>query len=231
MKKSLLLYIALGILVLILVGFGWWYLFLHAPIVFKLAPEDASVSWTFVRTTDTVLLQKAKENLKRDLGLFGNEKYSDYELWVSIAQQYEMLGDGRKAYEALNRAITLERDQGLPWFNLAILLSNMGAEASARLAYAEAVKVEPMNMLFHTARIEFLITHFSSDYVGIEAAFADAERSFGDAPATLQVKALWYAKTGRIPEAITAWEKMRMLVPATSHAPIDKEIARLKTLL
>jgi tetratricopeptide (TPR) repeat protein len=229
--KKLFLFGGVGILVLLLVGAGWWYSSSRAPIVFELAPEDMSILWTFVRTTDPVLLAKAKENLERDQGLFGSAGYSDYSLWMSIAQQYEMLGDGYKAYEALNRAIALEPAEGLPWFNLGILLTELKAPASARLAYQEATKIEPRNMLFHTARIEFLIEQFPEDTTGIEAAFSDAEREFGDAAPVLQVKAKWYANAGKIPEAIQTWVKMKMLVPSASQAPIDREIARLKELL
>jgi len=199
--------------------------------------EGDTASWDLQGTYEgnAELEARAKNEIARLEGLFGGDQSgkdddpTDYILNVSIANQYELLGDGAKAYEYLGRAARIDPGTGLAWRNLGSLTERLGAFATARIAYAKAVEAQPQIAEYHLARLAFLTKHFAGETSAVEAAFGEAEAQFGDAPEIIQLKAQWHAGTGRIAEAIAAWERLKALVE--DDGAIEREIARLRALL
>ena len=201
--------------------------------------EGDTASWDLQGTYEgnAELEARAKNEIARLEGLFGGDQSgkdddpTDYILNVSIANQYELLGDGKRAYEYLGRAAAIDPiHTGLAWHNLGALMVKLGALKTARTAYAKAVEAQPDVSQYHIARLEFLTERFAEDTSAVEGAFQESEAQFGDDASILQVKAAWYTKTLRYQDAITALETMKRLMGG-SDAGIDREIARLKGLL
>jgi tetratricopeptide (TPR) repeat protein len=101
-------------------------------------------------------VEKEIDHLK---GLLGKGSIADYDLYVGIASQYELIGDGKSAYNYLSRAISDEPKRGLAYMNMGHLMEEMGAFTTAHKAYDAAVAAEPNNPVYQTARQEFLIHH------------------------------------------------------------------------
>ena len=223
-----------GVLVLIAVVATWWMYGLKThQILLPLAEEDTVSSWNFVGayTNNPELQAKAGVEIERLTSLIGNsEEYTDYQLNVAIATQYELLGDGAKAYEFLNRAAAIDSvHTGLAWANFGELMERLGALQTARVAYAKAVEAQPSIMGYHVTRLTFLTQHFATDSVAIEGAFSEAKTHFGESPQMLQIKAQWFASIGKIAEAIDTWKKVISMVGV--QPGIDKEIKRLQAKL
>ena len=231
-------FLIVAVLIILLAG-AWVFTrdsFTH-PL--PLAEGESIASWDFQgsHSDGGELEKKANDQIIRLRGLLGGDQSgtdddpTDYEIHVGVGNQYELLGDGKRAYEHLGRAVVLDpNNTGLAWHNLGALMVKLGALKTARTAYAKAVEAQPGVLQYHIARLEFLTERFAEDTSAIEGAFQEAEAQFGDAPPILQIKAGWYTKALRYQDAITALETMKRLMGG-SDADIDREIARLKGLL
>lgn len=114
---------------------------------FAMGNGEQVASWNFkgAYTGNAELTAKANTEIKRLKGLFGGKEFSDYILDVSIANQYDLQGDGANEFLYLKRALALDSDKtGLAWYNLGQLLGRLGAYQSARMALEKAVTVEPL---------------------------------------------------------------------------------------
>lgn len=177
---------------------------------------------------DHELETKAKNEITRLEELVGSGEETDYSYYVSIAGQYGYLGDGEKEYEYLRKALAIDSETtGLAWHNMGSLMARLGAKEAARSAYARAMKAQPIPQ-YITAYLEYLTQNFPEDSVAIEVAFTDAVQVSGaDSSAFWEIKARWLENTGKLQEAIDAWEKVKGFSPAAA-ALIDVEIARLR---
>ena len=171
MKKRVLIGAALAV---ILVGggiFAIWYK-TKVPTMLPLSTKDTISSWTFpgVGAGDAAQSEKAKKEIERLQNLFDKEQFSDYELYISIANQYELLGDGKKTYEYLNKAAAVAPSSGLAWYNMAQLMTRLGAYHTAQMAFEKAIHSEFNAIFYHTAYIEFLKKYLPADTAALEAA-------------------------------------------------------------
>lgn len=116
-----------------------------AQASFALAEGDTITSWDFqgAYTGNPELSAKAQDEISRLSGLLATATSSAMILSVGIANQYELLGDGKKQYEYLVRAIQADANAGLPWHNLGVLMERLGALKTARVAYDRAVLLQP----------------------------------------------------------------------------------------
>lgn len=140
---------------------------------------DSIASWDFrgAYTDNPELVAKAQTEIKRLSDLLNTATSSAMILSVGIANQYELLGDGKKQYEYLERAIRTNPENGLPWHNLGVLMERLGAYATARIAYERSALLQPQLSVYQYAYLEFLIQNMKDDVVGIEKAFSAAEES------------------------------------------------------
>lgn len=231
-RKTILIGVAVAALALGAAGF--WYMNSYAHPL-PIAEGDTVESWQLSGTYKDggELEKRATDEIARLEGLFGNPEGepTDYNLHVSIANQYELLGDGEAAYEHLGRAVAIDSEKtGLAWYNLGSLVNRLGAYNTARIAYANAVSAQPNIEQYQISYLEFLVNHFPEDTAVIEAVFNSAENQFKNPAAVLQIKAKWYVQTGNIQEAVTTLVKMQSLMPTWDPA-VDAEIARLRASL
>ena len=183
----------------IILALGAWLLFQNQSHPLPLAGGDTVSSWNFQGTHKDggELEKKVRDEIVRLESFLGgdqsgkNDDPTDYILYVSIANQYTLLGEGSKAYDYLGRAVRIDPSKtGLAWRNLGALLERLGAYNTARIAYARAVEAQPQIEEYHIARLQFLMTNFADDKTALNAAFEEVEAHFGkDAPFLLQLKA------------------------------------------
>lgn len=154
---------------LALIG-GAWYAWPHIsrfseiePYPFELRGGDAVASWSFqgAYTDKPELIQKALDKIEQSKGLLGSEgdDVTDYELYVSIANQYELMGDGANELLYLRKALAVDAEAtGLAWHNMGVLLERLKAYTTARFAFEQAVKAQPIPQ-YQNALAEFLAAH------------------------------------------------------------------------
>lgn len=164
-----------------------------AQASFAVVQGDNIVSWDFsgVYTDNPELTAKAQAEIKRLSGLLATATSSAMILSVGIANQYELLGDGKRQYDYLGRAIQASPENGLPWHNLGVLMERLGAFQTARIAYEQSTIVQPEFPLYHYAYLEFLIGNMKNDTVDIEKAFAAAEKNIGKRQYLVDLRAKW----------------------------------------
>ncbi|MEK7134049.1 MAG: hypothetical protein AAB804_03180 [Patescibacteria group bacterium] len=222
-------YVSVAIIVLLLAGGAWWYTTQNALYPFELVGGDTISSWDFkgAYTGNTELEAKARANIERLNGMFGSEGNTDYIIYISIANEYSLLGDGAKEYEYLRRALAEDSTEtGLAWYDLAVLLTRLGAFESARVAHEHAIQAQPESQ-YVTAYLEFMTQHFSDDTEAVEKTFVDIKTLFGEHATLSEIRARWLEKTGRIKEAIAEWRNVLILSPGSASA-VNVEIRRLE---
>ena len=147
--------------------------------VFSLVSGEVIASWDFAGTyNDNGQLEaRANAEIARMKSLLNSGTYTNYELYVSIANQYELLGDGKQEFTYLNYALAIDSTKtGLAWHNMGKLLERLRAYKSARVAYDKLVQMQPTTQYLR-ARLEFLQAHMPEDTVAIAQAQADLAAS------------------------------------------------------
>lgn len=167
MQKSSL-YILGGLAVLV-AGFAVWQYYVKSPAsyVFEFAAGESVSSWNFqgVYTGNPELEARATKEIGRlkELSKNKDDDFTDYEIEVSYANQHHLLGDGKKEYDYLMRALALDsQNTGLAWNNLGFLLETLGAYQSARVAFENAYSAQRV-VPYAQSLLEFLQRHYPSD--------------------------------------------------------------------
>lgn len=122
---------------------------------FSLAAGDSIVSWSFqgAYTDKPELVKKAGDEIARIKGLFGTKGASDYELYVSIANQYGLMGDGANEWLYLRKALAVDSvNTGLAWYNAGVLMDRLGAYNTARYSYQKAAEVQAIGQYINAAQ-------------------------------------------------------------------------------
>jgi len=146
---------------------------------FSLVPGESVASWNFAGVyKDGGTLEAGRyAEIIRLLKLLNSGTFTNYELYVSVANQYDLLGDGKQEYTYLNYALAIDSTKtGLAWHNMGKLLERLGAYKSARVAYDRMVEAQPTAQYIR-ARLEFLQAHMPEDTAAIKQAEADLAAS------------------------------------------------------
>ncbi|MDD3531243.1 MAG: hypothetical protein PHV99_01470 [Candidatus Pacebacteria bacterium] len=160
----------------------------------SIARGDTIVSWNFTGAyaQDSTLQARANAEITRLSGLLEMATSSKVTLLVGIANQYELLGDGKQEYEYLSRAIEEGGETtGLPWHNLGVLMERLGALETARTAYENATIVQSQYKQWHYAFLEFLTTRMRDETADIEKAFSAALKNLGQDSDILDLESAW----------------------------------------
>jgi len=220
----------IGLVILVLVAVGVWYHFADMRIpAIPINPNDTIVSWSFrsIYNGNDARAARTQADIAKLSGLLGKDQHSNYELFVSIAQNYDLLGDGKSEFQYLERAIAAGPSGGAAWNNLGVLMEKLGALYTARTAYAQAVAVESSVSAYQEAQLRFLTAHFPQDVSAIETAFQTGMEKSADSN-LLPIKAGWLSSIGSTTAAIATWKQFSNYVSSASQrAAIDAEIARL----
>ena len=133
------------------------------PSSIELSGGDVVTSWDFTGayTGNSELEAKADADITRLTGLLGSGQYSDYILYVSIANQYDLKGDGKNELAYLRKALAEDPATGLAWNNIGQLFERLGAYNTARVALERAVLVQPIEQ-YKRALADFMALRFPS---------------------------------------------------------------------
>jgi hypothetical protein len=128
---------------------------------FPINPADTIVAWSFkgAYTGNDTLLAKANADIAHLKSLIGKGQYDDYDLFIGLGNDADLMGDGALAYQNYNRAASIRPDKGLAYANLAHLMDELGAYRTAADAYAKAVAVEPIQQ-YKNAQADYLRWRF-----------------------------------------------------------------------
>ncbi len=136
-----------------------------APATLTVNPSDTIVSWDFkgAYTGNAELTVKANTEIARLAALLGTDAYPDYTLLVSIANQYDLLGDGKNEFAYLQKALAIDStNTGLAWHNAGQLFARLGAYRTARTALERAALAEPVAH-YRRALADFLAAHYPGE--------------------------------------------------------------------
>jgi Flp pilus assembly protein TadD len=130
---------------------------------FPINPADTIASWNFKGsyTGDDAFVAKANADIAHLKSLLGTGQYDDYDLYLGIGNDANLLGDGANAYKNFNISISIHPNKGLAYNNLGALMENIGAYHTAADAYAKAVAVQPD--LYRTAQLDFMARRFPAN--------------------------------------------------------------------
>ena len=146
---------------------------------FTLVPGESIASWNFAGTYKDggTLEARTRAEIARMKGFLTSGADNKYELYVSIANQYELLGEGKQEFIYLNYALSVDSEHtGLAWHNMGKLLERLGAYKSARVAYDAMLRAQSTSQ-YILARLEFLKAHMPEDTDAIAQAEAELKAS------------------------------------------------------
>ncbi|HUY62701.1 MAG TPA: hypothetical protein VMV50_02860 [Candidatus Paceibacterota bacterium] len=227
-KRWIIAAIAL-LVILAAIGFLSWHSAAKpAAPAFPIDKNDVISSWTFTGVdTATSSAAKAKADIARLTGLLGKGQYDDYDIYIGIGNDEVLLGDGKAAYDAYDRAIARYPSQGLAYTDMAALMNDLGATHTALTAYETAAAVQPAVFEYAIQWISYLTRTFPNETALVDQAFAFAKAHYGDTPQILTLKAGWQTEEGQYAAAIATWKQVEALAPGGNSAAINAEIARL----
>lgn len=164
MQKRIIIGIAAVIIIIIGGLIAWKSGAFKAPAPsypIDMAAGETISSWSFpsAYTGNAELEAKAQADIVRLTGLLGSGKYSDYTLYVSIANQYDLMGDGKNELANLEKALAIDAaGTGLAWYNAGQLFARLGAYATAKMTLERAVAVQPTTQ-YKSALADFMAKH------------------------------------------------------------------------
>ncbi len=180
---------------------------------FALSKESLPASWEFMGLYNTPeLIAAAQKNIETLKGKIDDEGADVYDIYLSLAQQYALIGKGEEAYDYLLRAGKQDPGNSLTFQTMGNLMESLKAYPAAEEAYRQATIVQPQILQNHLAFITFYIGQ-KADAVKIESAFAFALEKSGRATNVLKEYAQWLEGQKEIAKAITIWEEVLKQVP------------------
>lgn len=196
---------------------------------FALSKGSLPSSWEFTGLYNTPeLTATVQKNIDSLKGKINEEGADMYDIYLSIAQQYALVGKGEEAYDYLLKAAKQDPGNSLTFQTMGNLMESLKAYTAAEEAYKQATIVQPQFLQNHLAFIGFLIGQ-KADAVKIEAAFAFALEKSGRATNVLKEYAQWLEGQKDTAKAITIWEEVLKQIPG-DRAVKDK-INQLKRKL
>jgi tetratricopeptide (TPR) repeat protein len=161
MKK----YIWIILIIVLLALASSFYFLTKSSYQFEILPSDNIASWDFSASHKDggELELMVEDNIKRLKGLFGAENVSDYILYVSLANEHSLLGDGKKTYKYLNKALEIDSEiTGLAWNNMGQLMTKLGAYESARVAFSNAIEAQATTS-YYMSKLSLLKAYFPEE--------------------------------------------------------------------
>lgn len=168
--------LVIGIIIL-LIGVASWVFINSKSHPFPLEEGDKIDSWHYegVHKDGGDSDGQVHMEIERLKKLIDTGEFTNYTIYISIANQYHLLGEGEKEYYYLGKAVALDSEgTGLAWHNMGQLLTRLGALQSARKAFDNMVNAQP-TVFYQTVRLDFLKQYFPDDKQVIE----DAEQELG----------------------------------------------------
>lgn len=196
---------------------------------FSLDVKSLPAVWEYkgLYATPELVAQTDKNiaNLKEKLKESGADKY---DLYVSLAQQYMLIGRGEESYEYLLRAGDEDPGNSITFQTMGTLMESLGAQSAAEEAFKQAIVVQPQIVQNHLALIGFYIRQ-NAEPAEIDTAFTYALEKSGKAVNVLKEYAQWLEGEKDMDKAVATWEEV--LIREPNNSAIKDKIAELKRKL
>lgn len=188
--------------------------------------RDSITSWSTKVIATPDVKKQIQENIISLSSKINNSK-DNYNVFIQIAQDYELLSDGKSAYSFYTLAAKEKPTNALAFSNIGNLMQKLGAYNTAQKAYAESVRLSPSAELYWLAYLSFLSAHEQiAPYT--PSVFAAARKATNSAPNVLIAEANWEEATGNISAAILDWRLVRSAVSESQKKAIDTKITYLE---
>jgi len=160
----------------------------------------------------------------------GSKDKTKYYLYIAIAQQYELLGNGENTAVNLFLASKQENDRSLPFFKLGDLFEKAELFNRAEEYYEKAIDTEPQIVQNHRGLLNLYIEKMSVGKSRVQSTFDDARSETGDDIDVLRMYAKWLTAES---EYLRAIDILRFILREnpTDKEEIEKEILRLTQLI
>jgi len=228
MKKVLII-----ILVILITGSS--YFFLKNNNVDKLNLSESEISSLnsapvfYESESQKTAVNNVIEQYSADIGK-NKTGYADYYLYVSIAQQYMLLGEGENAMKYFYLAIKDDPERSLPYSKAAGLLARAGLLDLAEQNYEKVVEVEPQSTNNYLELLDFLIKYRSNNTSKIQSYYTKARLETVDDVKILRSYAQWLASEKEYVRAIDILKFVLMQQPEEKEE-ISAEIQKLTKLV
>ncbi len=190
-------------------------------------PRDSIVSWSTNVLATEYIKKQIQKNIFSLSSKIGSDKKNNYNLLIQIAQDYELLSDGKSAYSFYTLAAKEKPSNGLAFSNIGNLMQKLGAYNTAHNAYAESVRLSSSVEVYWLAYLGFLSAHEQiAPYTA--GVFVAARKATNSAPNVLMAEANWEESTGNISAAILDWRLIRSMVSESQQKSIDTKIIYLE---
>ncbi len=218
-------------IVIIVAGGVWIFAATHASVnPLPIDPRDSITSWNFQGAYSSATLAPQKETeIASFKAKLGKGQYPDYQILLAIGEDYELMGDGKDAYNYYGKSAEASSTQAaLAFNNIGALMERLGAVNTAQEAYSKAVALNPQTELYQLAYLEFLTNDEPQSSI-TPAAFSAAKSALGSTtPDILIVEANWLTAIGSTTAAIADWNLVLPQVNSQQQAAIQSTIEKLK---
>lgn len=213
------------VVVLVILGIAWWYT--RTPNLFPVSASDNLTSWTIPVNVDATSTAAFKAQIATLKSYVGTTTYPTSDIYIGIANEYGLLGDGKSAYQYYLKALNASSTEAVTYDNLGALFARLYATTTATRAYAKAIALDPSEALFQISYLNYL-TQVAPQDAMTATAFADAKTALGSTtPDFLITEATWLGAIGSTTAAIADWRKLEAIEPGNAAA-IEARIAALR---
>ncbi len=195
---------------------------------FSIDARDTGFSWKLSNSAPESVIKKSKKEISSLTKELHKGKYSDYNIYLQLGQEYEIVNEGKQAYESYSTASTLKPSQGVAMSNIGLLMARVGAINTARNAYAQSVARQPSVSLFWVLYLKFL-AQYEPHAQKTPLVFSSARKITKDNTNVLIIEAKWLSSIGNNKSAIADWEIVRTRVSGDQQKAIDTRITSLKS--
>jgi tetratricopeptide (TPR) repeat protein len=220
-------WIAAAIIVIVIVAFAVWK-YTQNALPFPVSASDHLTNWALPLPQDAASsTPRLSAQVSQFQAMLGGGTYPNETIYVGIANDDILLGDGKAAYLAYEKAIAASSSDALAYDDLGGLFARLYATSSAERAYAKAVALTPSQLLFQLSYLDYL-AEVAPNAPATAAAFVSAKQVLGTTtPDLLVAEANWLAESGSTTAAIADWQEVLVLEPGL-QVSIQERINALK---
>jgi tetratricopeptide (TPR) repeat protein len=146
----------------------------------------------------------------------------DMNLYLSLAEQYHILGDLVASREAYETYLDLNPASYVAWNAYGTILEIMGDYEKAGPAFAKAVEILKTQEFFRDYA-EFLAAHYPEKETEYKAVIDQAYEELGQTPWTMQVLGDWYFAHNDCVLGRDHYEVAQALDPENTNITLDAE--------
>jgi tetratricopeptide (TPR) repeat protein len=219
------------LLALIVIIGTYFFLNKNSNVSTDFKPLQEPKIWEFRPTVNTdVEKNKIKEDISNlEKRLEGSDTATVFDLYLSLAQKYQLLGDGKAVFENLSKAHDTLPERALPFMNAGSVMVRLYATSSARAFFEEAVQKEPGFIFAHLALLDFYrVYDTETSFEKKETAFKEAIAHEENDTRPMREYAGWLEDLNKKEEAVSVWKDVLTKQPA-DKLEIETHIKELGT--